>query len=132
MSVDLFTGAEANKLLLTPLSMPNRDNRLSNMFKKKRDTTKDTTLSVAMETLHVTEMPLYEHTEIGWDAGGLDELALFMLVDNCLDSSDDEQIPIFDPRVTKIGLSFRTHAKFKNILHVIYLANQEAKTNQLS
>ena len=88
---------------------------------KKKDTGKlANTLSIAIENLNVSDQPLYEHTELGWD-GNLDELALFMLVENFQCYGEDEPLPIFDPRVTKLGLSFRAHPKFKSVLHILYL-----------
>jgi hypothetical protein len=87
-----------------------------------RGISKGNTLSIAIETLNITDHPLYEHTELGWE-GTLDELVLFMLVESCSYHSEDEQIPIFDERVTKIGLSFRAHPTFKSILHILYLSS---------
>ena len=88
----------------------------------RKDLANGNTLSIAIETLNMTDHPLYEHTELGWE-GTLDELVLFMLVESCQYHSEEEHIPIFDERVTKIGLSFRAHPTFKSILHILYLSS---------
>jgi hypothetical protein len=93
------------------------------IFSRKEQTMQNT-LTVAIESLDVTDHPLHEHTELGWD-GNLDELAMFMLVESITCYGEDEQIPIFDERVSKIGLSFRAHPSFKSVLHLLYLSNQD-------
>jgi len=93
-------------------------------FSRKNETMQNT-LTVAIEALDVTDHPLHEHTELGWD-GNLDELAMFMLVESITCYGEDEQIPIFDERVSKLGLSFRAHPTFKSVLHLLYLSNQDS------
>jgi hypothetical protein len=69
------------------------------------------TLSVAMDNLAAmtTDFPLYEHTELSWE-GNLDELAFLMLIEACqCATSDEEDVAILDPKVTKIGISYRSH-----------------------
>jgi hypothetical protein len=56
-----------------------------------------------------TDYPLYEHTEISWE-GNLDELVLFMLIEACQCATSDEEIAMLDPKVTKIGISYKPHA----------------------
>ena len=94
-----------------PENIPENSLKLPTETKKgiftlsRKDQTKGNTLSIAIESLNNTDHPLYEHTELGWD-GNLDELVLFMLVEAC---QYNQEIPIFDEKVTKIGLSFRAH-----------------------
>ena len=60
-------------------------------------------------------MAVNEYTEIGWE-GPTDELALFMLIGGCYYTSDHDSLPIIDPLITKIGISFISDKKYKSIL----------------
>jgi hypothetical protein len=71
-----------------------------------------------------SDYPLYEHTELSWE-GNLDELVFLMLIESCqCATSDDEDVAILDPKVTKIGISYRSHPSFKNVLQVLFLTNR--------
>jgi hypothetical protein len=66
--------------------------------------------------------PIYEHTEIGFE-GSPEELALFILVAGCQCIGDDEELPMLNEKVTKIGISFRAHPKFKSTLQILYISS---------
>jgi len=63
----------------------------------------------------ISDDGIYESTEIGWE-GPLDELGLFLLVQSFACVSASESVPILDPKVKKIGLSFRSNRKYKSVL----------------
>ena len=67
------------------------------------------------------EKGVSEYTEVGWE-GEADELVLFMLISGCQCIGEDEQFAMLDPSVTKIGISFRAHKKYKSLIQVLYIS----------
>jgi hypothetical protein len=61
------------------------------------------------------EEPVQEHTEIGWEHS-TDELALFILIEGCQCVSEEEELPMLNDKVNKIGISFKAHPSFKSVL----------------
>ena len=68
----------------------------------------------------MTDDQMYEYSEIGWE-GPTDELAMFILIGGCQCVAESECLPMLDPVVNKIGISFRSHKKFKSVLQILYL-----------
>ena len=79
-------------------------------------TTKDQSAAVNFTNSIVHgEYPVHEHTELGWD-GSLDELALFMLIESCQCVGEEEELPILDEGINRIGISYRPHPQYKSVL----------------
>ena len=68
----------------------------------------------------VQEEILFEYSEIGW-TGTADEMVLMMIVAGFQCIGEKEQLPMLDSRITKMGLSFRNHRKYKSVLQVLYI-----------
>lgn len=61
------------------------------------------------------EKGVSEYTEIGWE-GQPEELVLFMLISGCQCIGENDKYVLLDPKVTKIGISFRPHKKYKSLI----------------
>ncbi len=72
----------------------------------------------------MTDDQMYEQSEIGWE-GPADELAIYMLIGVCQCIGEGDCHPMLDPNVVRIGLSFRSHKKFKSVLQILYLKQPE-------
>ena len=44
-----------------------------------------------------------------------------ILVGGCQCVNEKEALPMLDSRVTRMGISFRSHKKFKSVLQILYL-----------
>lgn len=73
--------------------------------------------------------PMFEYSEIGWE-GPTDELVFFILIGGCQCVADDETLPLIDERVTKIGISFVSHRKYKSILQILYITKDKQQFTQ--
>ena len=54
-------------------------------------------------------------------AGKGDELALYMLIEECQCAGGDGEMTMLEENIDKIGISFRSHKTLKNIFNVLYV-----------
>ncbi len=91
---------------------------------EKRVTGDNFRIKSAMSMANIHEQVLYEYSEIGWE-GPTDELAFFILIGGCQCVGDDETLPMLDENVSKIGISFISHKKYKTVLQILYISKEK-------